>query len=580
MAEWLDSPFKNSSTESKLQAWRSLFPDQHDEDPGPFVDFGDVTQIADGNDRYLGSSLASNNPILDVSSLSFARTPAAPRTVLPFSETTNKANYGNTFSSHQDSSVWRSRKQSFAPRGNITPAAAGRKQLFSTPTSTAISFSISRQSDDSENKRIEGDHDDPFSSTHSLGSKSKGQAFTQQTGTNLSSHLHSPDILVTDDANHIFGNNSNSPQVSKAIVNRAVYPSIANRTERSTTSNPEHLAMLEEDLFGFGKFENVFVTDADLDRAAHKLEDVEKSPQETIRELIDHLTRWKIEQTQSVSGTSFGPLSLCSRFIAIGYGNVTVGENTLFWIGEVVGMHEKQMNNTEQSETEENKFALGFPYQMIGDVKTKEQAGNDPSHVQLSLGDSTFLQIAFGPGTHDQMETCAKAIVDARTAANAKRILRNMELANESNAPMTPWQRFSPIRSPLGMRTENSDTMDAETAADAIRAKYKEHRRMADQRRKRAIALAEEQYSSELSKIDQDENDDLIRLRTAAILQMCSPSVTTECSLCYDAFPEVLLMPCGHSLCTSCLERLSVPERPLQCPWDRSVVKTIATRRK
>ncbi|KAJ3406965.1 hypothetical protein HDV05_005685 [Chytridiales sp. JEL 0842] len=125
--------------------------------------------------------------------------------------------------------------------------------------------------------------------------------------------------------------------------------------------NIDTISHQSSDVFGFGSFVDVFITEQDLERAKEKQlpEDELKTPETTIRELFNELLEFSTidpvfcEPKETVEG-----VTLCNNFVTLGKGQISLSAEGLIFKGEL------HSTNTEKT--------LLFSFKTISDLRIKE----------------------------------------------------------------------------------------------------------------------------------------------------------------------------------------------------------------
>ena len=146
-----------------------------------------------------------------------------------------------------------------------------------------------------------------------------------------------------------------------------------------------------DDIFGLGAFDDVFITEQDLERAKDKLEQEGESshsatPLEMTEQHVQTVLRWSLnfpDRPLSSNGTPFSSVRLCYNFVVIGLGEAQITPRGLHWCGRLYGRPLLQND------------VLNWPLSELEQVRTKF-LNDEPPLLLFTLDKAHFLQMLFG----------------------------------------------------------------------------------------------------------------------------------------------------------------------------------------
>lgn len=276
------------------------------------------------------------------------------------------------------------------------------------------------------------------------------------------------------------------------------------------------------DIFGLGGFGELFITDEEIEQAKKKLGDSEaKSADETLQELINTLSSWKVMPNSSSSLGSGLSVEICVNYFVLGRGMISTHETLLQWEG-YIGL------SCDFSRFKWRKDDLS-------DVRIKHISENE-AYLLMTVESHIFIQFK---------------LLDVRD---------------------------------IGHLSEMSQKLKRPISSPDIQAKKVNQYAKLDEEARQLIEMAEEKYNRAVehakSQLDKARHDIMAELlKKKAELHLESSSENTElnsnecngdCPLCFtsDWTKSYSLEPCGHWVCLECKDRM-VENKIDKCPWER-----------
>ncbi|TPX41204.1 hypothetical protein SeMB42_g05679 [Synchytrium endobioticum] len=370
------------------------------------------------------------------------------------------------------------------------------------------------------------------------------------------------------------------------------------RPEISNALDSTLLPRLESDtVFGFGGFEDTFISDQDLACAAAKLdEDEAKTSEDQLLQNLNKLMSWRVDDSIPVGPDVVNDVSLCINFVVVGVGRFQMDMDAASWEGTLQSINAPMPASSNT--------CLRIPPNVMSNVRCKTLSDEGPM-ILVTLDDTLFIQFCFKSGSADSGQSCAEAInrlirgKDPRhtggglvthsrskaenqpysrtpthpraTAFDHLRLTRTTIKSYSSSNAFLPQRKVSPV---------NETVVSIEDLEEEFRMRVDG----ATARRDARIKLAQEEFEMEKNQLRQ-EIDSRIHQRRQRLSSCVSSDgghaeITNsedtveegpECKLCYDSFESKELLPCRHRICSSCYGRLDTKK----CPWDRSDIDNV-----
>ncbi|RKP10450.1 hypothetical protein THASP1DRAFT_27777 [Thamnocephalis sphaerospora] len=371
-----------------------------------------------------------------------------------------------------------------------------------------------------------------------------------------------------------------------------------------TTSAISEVESTREDsrLFGVGLFEDEFITEEDLARAAEKLgEDACIAPERMASDLLARLLHASDPMEDSAlleakyaahSLNVYEDTLLC---LAVGQGRLQVTTEKIVWSGEVVPSGSGLAEDTIVREgVHAPQATLAFFFTRLSDVRTKHLE-NEPPVLMITVDHSLFLQFAFSRGLPKLADMCAATIKSAIQITNRRRKPSAAVTPDEATEEVDEAHRstydtgndllmhFSTAsdqetRVAESTATRNAIVKDLELRLFAC-ADLRHDVVEAQKCRDAALAAAHLTYFDTLRRLSGALARNVQELGTSKMLDTGeSTAALVECKLCYAEKDTHVIEPCGHRLCGTCALRLCETSR--QCPWDRVIYDEIRLQRK
>ncbi|KAJ1919490.1 hypothetical protein H4219_001961 [Mycoemilia scoparia] len=357
--------------------------------------------------------------------------------------------------------------------------------------------------------------------------------------------------------------------------------------------------------FGLGEFDNVIVTDGDLDRIRQKLNEEEaKTQQQIIRELRERLLDYKQCSTEASSSSADGSsgydtsqvlddVCIIAQFYTLGYGSLSMNPNCLLWRGCLVSHIspvDEDFSEGHPSEsctyTSEETY-LVFPSNSLSDMRVKVIDG-DPI-ILTTLAEDLGIGFVPQPALNEQqcnaiidkMKTTIKPGISAHFKHEIVEI--DAQSISDNNIEDIKWEYMVQLVE-SGLELIKSNSSDP----NSIQVNGLMHN---SEFRNKANKLVE-RFVMDLNHLAASHQTD-----TGPI---CNSSAGQICNLCFDNIANEVLNPCAHRVCSTCLSSLVAvhkeklksadsvarsnsptqdhhraeqrPEIIFFCPWDRSPV--------
>ncbi|KAI8820181.1 uncharacterized protein EV422DRAFT_81866 [Fimicolochytrium jonesii] len=160
-----------------------------------------------------------------------------------------------------------------------------------------------------------------------------------------------------------------------------------------------------EDVFGLGDFQEVFVTEEDLDKAREKLSEEEaKTPEQSISEILHTLQRWCVQDEKAENGkdssdeepvTIFADVVICYNFIELSCGLVRLHESRLSWHG-ILPSASQLMKNAGPI-VAGKPTTISWSRALLTDIRFKNLSDGKPL-LMFTVEETHFLQLCFKEG--------------------------------------------------------------------------------------------------------------------------------------------------------------------------------------
>ncbi|KAG5463583.1 MAG: hypothetical protein BJ554DRAFT_6300 [Olpidium bornovanus] len=375
------------------------------------------------------------------------------------------------------------------------------------------------------------------------------------------------------------------------------------------------------DAFGLGSFDQVFITEQDLDRAREKLlEDERRSPAEAMAISLEKLkaaSRTGCEESlaerdaadlaASRESPIYEQVAICCDWVTLGIGSMSFCGVTeaIRWRGLVSQV------------LQHGPVDLTFWRTDVSDIRVKRLSDEQPRILVTLRRENAadlFVQSEFAESDVDSIEGCIERFT-RRT--NLGSLPSEVTPANESDGLENTATRAACLNVEVNTG-ENSESRLDKTDRDLDSAEDDEVYRVAVNaaysRRDELVSLAEEELQNSLQKLDEERRKrQTLGKKTAGIsLSAGRPqapeatgarerdgggeSALGDCKLCWDNEEThgdgandvaqhycgrfncvTVLQPCGHRLCELCAKRLQ--DSTTLCPWDRMDFVSVVCRR-
>ncbi|KAJ3162402.1 hypothetical protein HDU86_004882 [Geranomyces michiganensis] len=384
---------------------------------------------------------------------------------------------------------------------------------------------------------------------------------------NSSSSVRTPGGVLGAAASARDGDDNGDHQRSSLFA-----PAIESPPRERKFAFPSTPAEEDEDIYGFGDFGQVFVTEEDLDRARQKLSEEEViTPEQNIAQMLNTLQQWTVEcdvNDEQQDSSAFSDVALCFNFIELGRGALLVDSehDHVVWRGDVLALNESVSTplETESPPTagtaliRRESRTLRWPSSQMTDVRAKDVTDEKPV-VAFTVSEEHFLQFAFSDGQMAVARSCADAIRSAQKVC-AERMLAtpstSLQLSPRSNPPSaaeTPaprklWRAAVGIiptpspqqHSPAPATRAPSSSPPTHPSSDPelcrLHEDFEQRRAAAGIKRDQAVRTAQEEYNATIAELDRDytrrRTNVLAERKAAAEAPATVPP--SECQLCFD----------------------------------------------
>ncbi|KAJ2780568.1 hypothetical protein GGI15_003493 [Coemansia interrupta] len=280
-----------------------------------------------------------------------------------------------------------------------------------------------------------------------------------------------------------------------------------------------------------GSVEDALVTPEDLERAERKLgASVALTQQQMLDDLRRRLVGFAGQLRQPPEMEAGREATLLCQFHTMGHGRVALGDEGVGWQGAMLGPLGAADSPGDSAPTQ--PAVLLFPWRRVTAARRKHVDGREL--LLLTVDEDLGLGFFCPQATASTVDALAARALALQSAERAK-------------------------------------TAEALRAANHQEAAALVHR---------LLALATDATPEDVQRMATDEflEDALpmVRRLAAELADMARPpedvteTLPGTCTLCYAAPEAHELRPCGHRLCSACLDRLQTPGHPLACPWDRT----------
>ncbi|KAJ3062579.1 hypothetical protein HDU98_001536 [Podochytrium sp. JEL0797] len=183
----------------------------------------------------------------------------------------------------------------------------------------------------------------------------------------------------------------NNPRPSNPLMNPA--SSLLPSHTGTAAVTPPPPAEASVDVFGFGSFSDVFITEEDLKAARDKLPETEvKTNQEMLSDTLTRLNRWKLRVEPGLGGRELESssrefmnepnVSICCDFIILGTGSLSATPTRLEWSGILPPPETLCPGFTTTVAT--TITTLEWPLTILSDVRTKHAPKSDDNNIAES----------------------------------------------------------------------------------------------------------------------------------------------------------------------------------------------------
>ncbi|KAJ3157681.1 hypothetical protein HDU89_000057 [Geranomyces variabilis] len=369
----------------------------------------------------------------------------------------------------------------------------------------------------------------------------------------------------------------------------------------------------DEDVYGFGDFGQVFVTEEDLDRARQKLSEEEAiTPEQSVAKMLDTLRLWSVvakDEEDEVhpkqdDAMTFADAALCFNFVELGRGALLVDfRDRVVWHGELLALGGDHSASEVPSTTplKREPRTLRWQPSQLTDVRVKDVGADEKPVIALTVSEEHFVQFAFAEGQQSVANACAEAIrgVQKRSSVPAVPTLPVLSIEDRAEAAVAPpvptphtpaprklWRAAVGIiptlsfpHPPQPSSTTTTATRPQSTPAPdtiddpellSLHEDFERRRAAAKLKRDQAVRKAQEDYQAAINELDGDytrRRANVLAERKAAA-EAIAVAPPRECQLCFDELETQELKPCGHRLCGGCATKLQSSSK--RCPWDRA----------
>ncbi|KAK9729661.1 hypothetical protein K7432_000069 [Basidiobolus ranarum] len=447
------------------------------------------------------------------------------------------------------------------------PSQTVNGDLFGVRTTTPRTRPFERKLFGASNKE-----DTPHKSDPELFSTGPETPQFKSQGRNLFSRLESTRTFKPALNDDLFADNTS---IFKLSETKPLFK--APEPEIKTRAAPNGRGVLE-DSFGLGSFDDVFITEEDLEKAREKLaEDQVKTNEQVWFEHLENLLTVGKNNTETHLNVkhSFEGVSICSNYITLGYGNLNICQNGLKWEGKLISRGKAKESQVDSSTpTRLDNEMLTFGFEVTTDIRYKSLPDDHPT-ILFTIGEDKFFQFLFKKGEEKKAENFADLIKAARGDFNTRntpaRVTKSANLNSMSNSEDAKGSSNPLPKSPLNLKT----LLQNET--------YKTLVEEAQARRQEMIQLAETEYKSTIASLMVSYENEQLSAQTPSA-SSCPLGIVDspvrpahapieECQLCFSVEESKVIKPCGHRMCEECAIRLKdISDR---CPWDRVVYSSI-----
>ncbi|KAI8835807.1 hypothetical protein BJ741DRAFT_607000 [Chytriomyces cf. hyalinus JEL632] len=329
----------------------------------------------------------------------------------------------------------------------------------------------------------------------------------------------------------------------------------------------------DPDTFGFGSFSDVFITEQDLERAQEKLgESNVRTNSDIVLEALQKVSTSAVAEDSIVRLTPSTEIlfsanaALCSDFLIIGRGRISIADMHITWTGKLISLD----NSMSTCET-----VLQWPVAQWKDVRQKTVSvtaqqdggqdtkmsedtddGEDEQPILLISTDSRLFgrvslqfQFDFSWQSDECLETVHRIQQESQLPVASQDDTVSDSVQTDSIAQSSSESSFESSKRQLIAEHENT--------MDAIHREYQEK-----------LAAAQENYATRLAQLEESR----LTMHTPVKARIPLLRTVKECGICCDELEQYELEPCGHRICGGCFDRMSAPEG-WKCPWDRNPVE-------
>ncbi|ORY05647.1 hypothetical protein K493DRAFT_333464 [Basidiobolus meristosporus CBS 931.73] len=452
------------------------------------------------------------------------------------------------------------------------PSQSVGSDLFGTSSTTPRTRPFERKLFGAANK-----DDTPHKSDPELFSTGLETPQYKPQGRNLFSRLESSRAFKPTLNDDLFSDNTSVFKLSerKSLFKAQVpEPEVKSNAATNGRNGPE-------DSFGLGSFDDVFITEEDLEKAREKLaEDQVKTNEQVWSEHLESLLAIGKNNTDSTwqfnAEQAFEEISICSNYITLGHGKLNICQDGIRWEGELLSADKAKETLSSQpstlSITRLDNEILTFGFDVTTDIRHKCLPDDQPT-ILVTIGESRFLQFLFKRGDEKDAEHFVGLVKAAQQEFNTRNVSANSQptipTANAIQSQEKNMARKSPrvslVKSPIGIKAllQNESYKALVEEAQSRRQEMIQH---AEAEYKATIANLIVNYESELSS-----QTSMMGIVDSPVRPAHAPP--EECQLCFSVEESKVIKPCGHRMCEECAVRLKdISDR---CPWDRVVYTSI-----
>eukprot|EP01135_Chromosphaera_perkinsii_P000308 Nk52_evm77s62 gene=Nk52_evmTU77s62 len=329
----------------------------------------------------------------------------------------------------------------------------------------------------------------------------------------------------------------------------------------------------EDDVFGFGGFKEVFVTEEDLEKAKEKLhEDDVKSMEDILRDIKRDLLpaiveeyEWNTLKELVNSGSVCNSVQFSVNGQPFALGRISHDEEELYFCGNSFSFN----SNSEDESASQELIALKFSITQLTDIRLKDVLST--CVLNTTYRETLFLEFLVEDSHESEI---MKGFVDSLNVLKSRKVT-NIQEEIQPEKPLTLMNSPSDDINRLhldyveGVKILSDKCFDL---CENIAQQQSEEAHKVDafltQIKEACENFLKEQHVSPLKSSIECE-----------LKQEPIAKESEECKLCYDNSAVITFLPCRHRVCSCCLQRLKEglsSKSQLNCPWDRDpVIETV-----